>query len=418
MDLAAQNRPVETGEPSACGEGERDAPAPGPWQGPRHADRRDAPQAVSRPADPVEPAPRVNGFLEKHPYACGYAFLGALTLLVMLTQLRGFALSLLFLYLISDVLTNDVRRFLRFVPKALLFSILYVVVITLITVTATRLVPGVVKGLPGYVEGVEKDVLRTYETLNARYGLSEYVNPKEVRAAVVKATTESIRFLMAKLQMLYHMILYFVLALVINLLLYHDKEKIDAVFYRRPDTLLGFLYAFTASRLEMFYHYFKTVMSGQIIIAGINATITAVVIVALGLPRPVGLVLMVFTCGLLPIVGNLISNSILTAVALVSVGPFGAGVCLGMLVGVHKLEYFLNSRIIGEIVKLPMVVTLMAFILCEVLLGPIGMILAIPLVLYLRDDLESIPGHVAFFRHAGRPAAGPKGGGTAGAPPA
>jgi predicted PurR-regulated permease PerM len=43
-------------------------------------------------------------------------------------------------------------------------------------------------------------------------------------------------------------------------------------------------------------------------------------------------------------------------------------------------------------VNLPMVVTLTSLIVCEVLLGIVGLILAIPLVLYLRYELEHIPG--------------------------
>jgi predicted PurR-regulated permease PerM len=62
------------------------------------------------------------------------------------------------------------------------------------------------------------------------------------------------------------------------------------------------------------------------------------------------------------------------------------------LVGIHKLEYFLNSKIIGDIVHLPMVMTLLSLIVCEVLLGLVGLILAVPLVLYLRHELEYIPG--------------------------
>jgi predicted PurR-regulated permease PerM len=403
MDLSKRDRPGHKVEAPGKPGGAVPAPPADPGNGWETVDRDRTPQGAEPAAHAKPRGPHVNSFLEKHPYACGYAFLGLLALLVLLTQLRGFALSFLFLYLVSDVLTNDARRFLRFVPKALLFSILYVAVVTLITVTAYKVVPDVVKELPGYVEGVQKGVIHYFETMNARYDLSEYINPQEVRGAIVKGTTEIIRFLMTKFQRLYQTFIYFILALVINLLLYHDKKKIDAVFYRRPDALLGFLYEFTTTRLQIFYYYFKMVMGGQIIIAAINASITAVAIFALELPRPVGLLFLVFFLGLLPIVGNLISNSILTVVALVSAGPLGAGICLGLLVGIHKLEYFLNSRIIGEIVQLPMVVTLTAFILCEVVLGAVGMMLAIPLVLYLRHDLENIPGHPEFFQHVTRP---------------
>jgi len=104
------------------------------------------------------------------------------------------------------------------------------------------------------------------------------------------------------------------------------------------------------------------------------------------------MIFIVFFCGLFPVVGNLMSNSVLTINAFVATGIWGTIICLILLVGVHKLEYFLNSRIIGEIVNLPMAVSLGALIICEVLLGIPGLILAIPLVLFVRHELEHIRG--------------------------
>ena len=86
------------------------------------------------------------------------------------------------------------------------------------------------------------------------------------------------------------------------------------------------------------------------------------------------------------------SNSVLTINAFVTTGMTGTLVCLVLLVGVHKLEYILNSRIIGGIVNLPMAVSLGALIFCEVLLGIPGLILAIPLVLFVRHEFEHIRG--------------------------
>jgi len=100
----------------------------------------------------------------------------------------------------------------------------------------------------------------------------------------------------------------------------------------------------------------------------------------------------VFVFGLLPVAGNLISNTILTVMAFVTIGPWAAAICLGLLIGVHKLEYFLNSKIIGDIVHMPMFITLTSLVVCEVLFGIVGLMLAIPLVLFLRHEFEQMPG--------------------------
>jgi predicted PurR-regulated permease PerM len=350
---------------------------------------------VSDPTPTQDPGPATeNAFLARHPFVAGYAFVTALAVLVFTTHLETFFLSFLFLYLISDVLTNDVRKLVPFVPKAALFSLLYVAVIALVWAISARGVPYLLRALPGLTADLQTRAVEQFQAIEERWRLSGYVDPKKLVDYLVSGTTGAARFLAREFSNVYKGALYFVFALILNLLLYHDTTKVDAVFARRPASLGGFLYRFTASRLRLFYFYFRRVMGGQILISAVNTVISAVVVFALALPHPVLLIGTIFVCGLFPIVGNLVSNSILTLTALVAVGGWAALVCLGLLVAIHKLEYFLNSRIIGGIVHLPMVVTLGALIVCEVLLGIVGLILAIPLLLFVRHELEAVPGLV------------------------
>jgi len=92
------------------------------------------------------------------------------------------------------------------------------------------------------------------------------------------------------------------------------------------------------------------------------------------------LIMLTFMCGLLPIVGNIISNTLIVFVAF-TISPQVALVALIYLVVIHKLEYFLNSKIIGDRIKNPMWLTLLGIVLGEKLMGIPGMILA-PVVLH------------------------------------
>jgi predicted PurR-regulated permease PerM len=150
------------------------------------------------------------------------------------------------------------------------------------------------------------------------------------------------------------------------------------------------MYQFCAIRFKRFYCYFRKVMVGQFFISLINTLVTLIVVVAIGLPHKVTLLCIVFLCGLIPVVGNLISNTIISATALITSGIPAFIVCLVLLVGAHKLEYFLNGKIIGTIIQLPMFITLLSLLTGEAALGLFGMIIAIPFVLTLRDELSSI----------------------------
>ena len=200
------------------------------------------------------------------------------------------------------------------------------------------------------------------------------------------------QFLATSLTPLYKGFIQFVFALAINVFFYFESEKVEQAFTRNPDSLMTFLFKFVQMRLRIFYVYFRRVMGGQVIIALINTLISSVVIFGLGLHHPFLMVFVVFFCGLFPVVGNLMSNSVLTINAFAVTGIWGTLICLVLLVGVHKLEYILNSKIIGGIVNLPMAVSLGALIFCEVLLGIPGLILAIPLALFVRHEFEHIRG--------------------------
>ena len=92
------------------------------------------------------------------------------------------------------------------------------------------------------------------------------------------------------------------------------------------------------------------------------------------------IIVLTFLCGLLPIIGNIISNTLIVGVGF-TVSPNVALFALIFLVLIHKLEYFLNSKIVGDRIKNPMWLTLLGLILGEKLMGIPGMILA-PVVLH------------------------------------
>ncbi len=158
-----------------------------------------------------------------------------------------------------------------------------------------------------------------------------------------------------------------------------------------------------AERFRAFYKSFAIVMGAQIIISAINTALTAIFVLAVRLPYAVVLIGATFLCGLLPVVGNLISNTIIIGVAF-TISPRAALEALIFLVVIHKLEYFLNSKIIGHRIKNPLWLTLIALLLGERLMGIAGMILAPVVLNYLRLEASRIEVDVI--------AEGPKAGST------
>ena len=151
-----------------------------------------------------------------------------------------------------------------------------------------------------------------------------------------------------------------------------------------PGSVKGNIYSAVVQELSIrfhnFYHSFCTVIGAQIIISIFNTAFTCIFLVWNGFPYVMVIIGLTFLCGLLPIVGNILSNTLIVGVGF-TISPKMALISLVFLVVIHKLEYFLNSKIIGDRIKNPMWLTLIGIVLGEKLMGIPGMILA-PVVLH------------------------------------
>ena len=94
-------------------------------------------------------------------------------------------------------------------------------------------------------------------------------------------------------------------------------------------------------RFRAFYQSFATVMGAQILISAINTALTSIFVIAVKLPYALVVIGVTFLCGLLPVVGNLISNAVIVCIAF-TISPNMALAALIFLVVIHKLEYFLT----------------------------------------------------------------------------
>ncbi len=137
---------------------------------------------------------------------------------------------------------------------------------------------------------------------------------------------------------------------------------------------------------------FRQVVFAQVWISGINASLTALYLVVvlplfgIELPFTKTMIVLTFVIGLLPILGNLISNLVIFVVSL-SHSPAVAFAALGYLIVIHKLEYFLNARIIGGHIRAKAWEMLLAMLVMESAFGIPGLIAAPIFYAYLKADL-------------------------------
>jgi len=139
---------------------------------------------------------------------------------------------------------------------------------------------------------------------------------------------------------------------------------------------------------------FRNIVFAQVRISLVNTFFTALyLLVALPLagvhlPYAKTLVAVTFLAGLLPVVGNLISNAVIVIVSL-SQSLALAGASLAFLVVIHKLEYFLNARIVGSRIRAAAWEILVAMLLMEAAFGLAGLVAAPVYYAYLKNELAA-----------------------------
>ena len=146
-------------------------------------------------------------------------------------------------------------------------------------------------------------------------------------------------------------------------------------------------------RIVNFETSFERVFLAQVKISLIDTALTGVylylILPLFGVELPFKLTVLViaFIVGLIPVAGNLISNTIIIILSL-GASLYVAVASLVFLVVIHKLEYFLNAKIIGSEIESSAWELLVAMVVFERIFGVGGIIVAPVYYAYLKNELK------------------------------
>ncbi|MCA1925880.1 MAG: hypothetical protein LDL16_06340 [Thiobacillus sp.] len=161
----------------------------------------------------------------------------------------------------------------------------------------------------------------------------------------------------------------------------------------RTQTTLAPLARAMCERMHRLGEAFQRVVFAQIRISALNAVLTGIylmlVLPAMGvhLPFTKTMVLVTFLVGLLPVLGNLISNTVIVIISLSHSLAVAVG-SLAFLIVIHKLEYFVNARIIGGRIQARAWELLIAMLVMEAAFGVQGVVAAPVFYAYLKKELS------------------------------
>jgi predicted PurR-regulated permease PerM len=149
-----------------------------------------------------------------------------------------------------------------------------------------------------------------------------------------------------------------------------------------------------AERVFRLGEAFRRIVFAQVRISALNTLFTAVYLAivlplfGVHLPLTKTMIVVAFLTGLLPVVGNLLSNTVIFVVSLAH-SPSVALSSLTFLVVIHKLEYFLTARIVGAQIRAKAWELLTAMLVMESAFGLAGLVAAPICYAWLKDELSS-----------------------------
>lgn len=161
---------------------------------------------------------------------------------------------------------------------------------------------------------------------------------------------------------------------------------------RHDEAHRGPLARHLVDKMDRFSDAFARVATAQIKISLVNTSLTGLYLLVglplfgIHVPFSSTLVLVTFVCGLIPVIGNLISNTVICILSM-GVSVATAFASLVFLVVIHKLEYLINSRLVGGETDSQAWEILTAIIIGEAAFGIGGVVLAPIVYAFVKREL-------------------------------
>jgi predicted PurR-regulated permease PerM len=308
----------------------------------------------------------------------------AITLvLVGLLQLGVPLLALLFSYFVLTKLG-------RFIPNKWVTLAVFLLIVAAISFTAGHFIRAAINALPKIADNSIPSAIAWAEEHDLNLPFTDFEGFKAHAMTTIK---DQARYLGDFANFARHAsttFVFIIIAIVCAVSLFFNSQlDLFRDSHKVPNNLYSVYCDEITARFSAFYHSFSTVIGAQMIISGINTVLTAIFVLVVHLPYGWVVVGLTFLCGLFPIVGNVVSNTVIVFIGFL-VSAKVAFIALAFLIVIHKLEYFLNSKIIGARIRNPIWLTLIGLIIGEKLMGVPGMILSPVILNYIRVEMSKI----------------------------
>lgn len=178
-------------------------------------------------------------------------------------------------------------------------------------------------------------------------------------------------------------------SIVLSLFFLLEKEKVTNFTVKFKQSRVAFLFNELEYFGKKFVLSFGKVIEVQFLIALVNAILSTIFLWIFGFPNLIALGIMIFLLGLIPVMGVIISLIPLCAIAFKIGGLLKIVYVLVMIAVIHAIEtYFLNPKFMSNKTHMPIFYTFLILLVSEHFFGVWGLIVGVPVFMFLLDILE------------------------------
>lgn len=316
-------------------------------------------------------------------------------LYLMKSLLTLFLMTFIFIFLVNS-LQNFLYKYIRKVvpvKRTIIIVLLYAVFLSVIAISAYI-----------YIPVMSNEITSIFKTKLPFF--IEYVNDNKnsenilIQSVVYVLNTINITQYVGNLSStiidlaknISVVSLYFFLSSILSMFFMIEKDKIKTFLNNFSQSKISWIYQELRFFGTKFINSFGKVIEAQIIISLVNTTLSVIVLAILGFNNILGLGAMIFVFGLIPIAGAIISLVPLSIIAYSNGGLWQVLYIVVLVAILHSLEsYVLNPNIMSYKTKLPVFFTFLVLIISEHFFGIWGLIIGLPLTIFVLDLLEAKP---------------------------
>jgi predicted PurR-regulated permease PerM len=294
--------------------------------------------------------------------------------LILLTFIFAFLMDSLVQFIESKIPLN----------RRLIVVVSYACIVGLLSYALVMYLPMIVSEITALIKQ-----LTAFYTLKQDNVMLNYVVTRIEKIQISNYLEQGFTFLLKYFTDISKISLQLLMAILLSLFFLLEKPRLLEFTRKFRTSKISSIYVEIEFFARKFADTFGKVIEAQLIIALVNCILTTISLWILHFPQLGGLSIMIFLLGLIPVAGVIIS-----LVPLVVIGYSIGGIMTVLYVGIaiaiiHGIEtYILNPNLMSSKTNLPVFYTFIVLIFSEHFFGIWGLIIGIPVFVFILDVLE------------------------------